>query len=55
MSDSKRWWKVTITCGAYNAPCIYVEAASMDQAVEAAKAKSGLARFKLWIFIPKPI
>ena len=44
-------YKVIVTCGAYDAPSIYVDAANEKDAIQQAKSKSGLSRFDNWQFI----
>lgn len=48
-------YKVKITCGMYDAPCIYIDANDDKSAIELAKKQSGLSRFKNWEFISKTI
>jgi hypothetical protein len=48
-------YKIIITCGAYNAPCLYETAANGNQAVSQARERSGLSRFSNWVFLPKDI
>lgn len=43
---------VTVTCGPYKAPSIYVSADSDSSAEKKAPTHSGLSRFPQWIFIP---
>jgi hypothetical protein len=44
---------IIITCGAYNAPSLYIEATTAGAAIEQAKEKSGLSKFNNWAFIAK--
>lgn len=44
---------VKVTCGAYNAPSIYVSADNESTAEKKAREHSGLSRFSQWLFIPK--
>lgn len=48
-------FKITISCGAYDAPCLYIEASKNTEAIKEAKSKSGLGRFKNWIFTAKEL
>jgi hypothetical protein len=48
-------YKITPTCGNYNAPAMYIEAENENKALEQAKNRSGLSRFKSWIFVAKQL
>lgn len=43
---------ITVTCGKYNAPSIYLDAVDDKSATLKAKELSGLGRFDNWLFIP---
>lgn len=48
-------FKVIVTCGPYDAPCIYTETANANDAIANAKLQSRLGDFQNWIFLPKEI
>ena len=48
-------YKVIVTCGAYDAPSIYVDATNEKDAMQQAKSRSGLSRLSNWTFIAREL